>query len=333
MIHVDIDLNLWHRYLHILLIFLRLEGYTIELRHRWRFIGDWSSNFLFRRVVPDRLVFRNPQPGTRLVLTNRTDVPGALVVDADYFPLPGDARQGFRVPMPMADTAYLIGVHAHAAEDPETPRQRGIFFFGNMDSGAYGREEALALFGCMNRLRILDTIRRELPHRVHAPQEESDIGVKEGRDIVLMDRARHYIQPARLQEELARFDFFLAPSGVVMPLCHNLPEAMLAGCIPILQYGHLLDPPLIDGVDCLRFIDERGLVEALDRVRRMSSEEVIRMRKAVLAYHRKNMTPTAVVARLESIREGKIHLNGEQASVDVLRRKLQKAGLTGLALR
>jgi len=324
--HIDIRDNLWHRYLHILLIFLRVHGYAIELRHRWRFVGDWASSELFRRVRPDRITFSGPSRKSSLIISDRKDMPAALQLDADYFPLPGEVEHGYRVPMPMADSAYLIGVHAAPVRDAEETRQHAVFFFGNMESEAYSRSDALSLFGCMHRAQLLDFVKGAVPERVHEPSDAAGLEALGGKDIVLMDRARHYITPDRLPQTLSRFDFFLAPSGVVMPLCHNLTEALFAGCIPILQHAHLLDPPLEHGVHCLRFRDERELLAVLDQARDMTAQEVKRMRREVMRYYTAHLAPEAVVGRLEGMLPGRVRLNGEAASVSVLRHRLMQGG-------
>lgn len=320
--HIDIERNLWHRYLHILILFLQMSGYRVELRHRWRFMASWASSDLFRMLKGLRLVGRGPRASTDLVISDRKDIVGALVLDADYFDPLGTQPHGYRIPMPMADSAYLLGVHEHAPEI-DAPREHAIFFFGNMDRSAYARSEPRTLFGCMDRCRLLDLISNELPHRVHEPMDESSLAARGSRDIVLMDRSMHYIKPKDLPSVLARFDFFLAPSGVIMPLCHNLVEAMFAGCIPILQHPHLMDPPLIDGVNCLSFHDETSLVPALDRAKDLSASEVFAMRRAVRSYYDEHLAPARVVQRLEAQKQGYVRLNAELASVRMLDRKIR----------
>ena len=68
-------------------------------------------------------------------------------------------------------------------------------------------------------------------------------------------RKRFMLQLKRWLEALAKADFFLACPGVLMPLCHNVIESLVAGAIPILQYGSYLSPRLEDGINCLAFRD------------------------------------------------------------------------------
>ncbi|WKZ66357.1 MAG: hypothetical protein QY325_00190 [Flavobacteriales bacterium] len=328
---IDLRRNPWHRYLHILIIFLRMQGYAIRIRHRWGFLATWGSFDLFRRSGSGlQLTLSDHAGAADLFLTDDPDrTGGATVLDADYFGWPGRAMDGYAVPMPMADTVYLQGLHKRALPDARLPREHAIFFFGNMDRGSYGRPEPSAVFGCLSRMAALDLLRSRVPERVRDCRDLDEAQVTDGRDILLLDRAKRYIAPADLPDVLRRFDFFLGLSGVVMPLCHNLTEAMFAGCIPILQHPHLLQPALRDGEECIAFADAEGLITALERARSLTEEERIRMRSAVLRYYAEHLAPEAVVSRLTAQRGGRARLNGEQASTAILRARLQQAGITG----
>ncbi|MBK7384383.1 MAG: hypothetical protein IPI81_13805 [Flavobacteriales bacterium] len=330
-VYLDLRENLWHRYLHILVLFLMDQGYTVHLRHRWRFIASWASHDLFRRSGSFRLYcLREPDPGAWLI-TDRCTSRNHTLIDVDAFRIPGEDGQGLYVPMPMVDTRYILGLLKMPLPEAGPDRQRKVFFFGNMDRLAYTREEPSTVFGCFRRAELMDIIQRRFADHIHRPDTVAAIMADTERYIVLMDRHREYIRPKDLNGVLARFDFFLAPSGVVMPLCHNMIEAMFAGCIPILQHAHLLEPPLHDGIECLSFRDEEGLVSTLERIRSLDPATIKAMRSAVLEYCSKYLTPTAVIGSLEKLREnaGPIHLNGELASVERLRTRLDEQGIEG----
>ncbi len=317
---VDVRHNLWHRYLHILILFLRLGGYNVHIRHRYRFIGSWASYDLFRRSSFFRIVFRPlPPEEYHLRLTDRPMNGPHVLLDADYFDLPDAPRQGMRLPMVMADTFYIHGLHAQAAPEVERERERCLFFFGNMDRAAYDRPEPRSVFGCYTRIELFDMLRTKYTERVFEPDRLADVDDRGDRDIVLVGRQREYIPPTQLLQVLAGYDLFLAPSGVVMPLCHNVVEAMAAGCIPVLQYPHLMEPPLEHGVNCLAYSNAEQLHAILKRVPVLSALEIIAMRQQVLAYYQKYLTPEAVVAKLEAIRGNKalLRVNAEMLSTQL----------------
>lgn len=327
---IDLRENRWHRYLHILLLFFADQGFSVVLRHRWRFIGSWASHDLFRRSSLFRLRFDSERGENELLITDRPAAGKHLLLDLDYFLLPQESPNGTRVPMPMVDSQYIVGAHRRSWADTETVRRRAAFFFGNMDREAYQRPEPREVFGCFTRTELFDLLRAEHGDRVSEPTDLDGIDDQLDHDIVLLGRHKRYILPTELMGVLARFDFFLAPSGVVMPLCHNLVEAMFAGCIPILQHGHLMDPPLRNGIECLGFGDASQLTIALGRMRSMSNEDVLAMRKAVIRYCQEHLTPAAVIARLERTGwNGPLHLNGELASVMRLQQRMAERGIAG----
>ncbi len=328
----DIRTNHWHRYLHIFILFLLLEGYDVRVRHRWRSIGSWASHDLFRRSARFRLFLgpRRPAKGSWLITDH--DVPGPHVrLTADYYALPGTKEAGERLPMPLVDTQYIEGSYDHRPPDARERRQRGVFFFGNMDSAAYARQEVPAVFGCFTRAHLLEFVEARFAARIHHPLTVGAIAVSEGRDIVLAGRQHQYVRPKELLGVLSRFDFFLAPSGVVMPLCHNLIEAMCAGCIPILQHPHLMEPPLRNGVDCLAFRTEEELATILTDFPKFDESTVVAMRMNVLAYYQQHLTPHAVIGRLEKAGSELqvLRMNAELESTRLLQEKLRTAGIKG----
>lgn len=330
---IDVHENIWHRYLHIFLLFLRIRGYTVHVRHRWGFIGCWASFELFRLSSQHvRFYFRNAAiPAGAWLFTDRPTARPHVLLDADHFTIPGEVRSGFRVPMALFYTIYAHGIQDRFPVDPSAPRERVVFFFGNMDPKAYVRNEVQAVFGCFNRMHLLQLVRSEFADQVYEPHKLGALDARGERHIVLVDRAHAHIDTRNLLPILSRYDFFLAPSGVVMPLCHNLVEALCAGCIPILQHPHLMEPPLRHGVDCLSFTTEQELVELLRNVPMMDAGTVLQMRRNALAYYQRYLTPEAVVGEMEKqgAKLQRLLLNGEYVSVELLRKKLQAKGIEG----
>ncbi len=99
---------------------------------------------------------------------------------------------------------------------------------------------------------------------------------------------------------LARADFFLSPPGIVMPMCHNITEAMAVGTIPITNYPEWLDPPLRPGHDCLVFDDEDDLIATLKTALAMETGQIATMRAHVLDYYETHLRPEGFVGRIES---------------------------------
>lgn len=319
----DLRTNPWHRYLHILIIFFQKSGYRVLLRHRFGAIACWGANDLFKRSPDFHLVFTSRVPKDCLVITQGAAGQNKLHLTADYHDLPGESREGYRVPMPLVDSQYMRTDQWHRAVDPMPERERGVFFFGNMDASAYDRTAELRTFGCFTRTHVIQLLQERLAQHVRFPADRSLIAVEADRYVVLMDRGRSYIPPQELLSTLRRFDFFLALSGVVMPLCHNVVEAMCAGCVPILQYPHLMSPPLQHGVNCLSYSTEEELLSILERIPLMKKEEVAILRRNVCDHYDRYLTPEKVVARIasEAARGGILRLNAEQESTRILQER------------
>ncbi|MBL7982489.1 MAG: hypothetical protein JNL52_11855 [Flavobacteriales bacterium] len=190
-----------------------------------------------------------------------------------------------------------------------------------MDRTAYDRPEPRSVFGCFTRTELLDLLRTDHSDRVFEPETLAEVENRGLRDIVLLGRQREYIPPARLLDELSRYDLFLAPSGVVMPLCHNVVEAMAAGCIPVLQYPHLMEPPLEHGVNCLAFKNANELNDILEHIPLVSAMEIIAMRKRVLAYYQDHLSPQAVIGRMNALigTNTLLRVNAEMLSTQLFR--------------
>jgi hypothetical protein len=102
---------------------------------------------------------------------------------------------------------------------------------------------------------------------------------------------------------LAKADFFLSPPGIVMPMCHNIIEAMAVGTIPITNYPEWLDPPLRHGRECLAFDDEADLVAQLRLALTMDPALIEALRRGVIDYYERHLRPDGFVRRVEASTE------------------------------
>ncbi len=111
------------------------------------------------------------------------------------------------------------------------------------------------------------------------------------------------IESADWLPTLAKADFFLSPPGIVMPICHNIIEAMVIGTIPITNYPEWLDPPLRHGRECLAFDDEADLIAQLRRALTMTPGEIEALRRGVIEYYERHLRPDVFVRRVEASTE------------------------------
>jgi hypothetical protein len=175
----------------------------------------------------------------------------------------------------------------------EAKRPARIFFGGNTAAGKYDKNTIHDVYGMLTRREMLDVAVAAVP--AGDLQRPLDAAAwLESRDFhpfVLCETQHCRIPQQRWLEALGKADFFLACPGVGMPLCHNLIEALAAGCVPILQYAAYLSPPLRDRVNCLAFHDAGSLRELIAAVLAMSQEEIRALRANVRAHYQEFMAP------------------------------------------
>lgn len=85
-------------------------------------------------------------------------------------------------------------------------------------------------------------------------------------------------------DSVALADFFLCPPGIVMPMCHNIVEAMAIGTIPITNYPEWFNPPLQHLKDCIVFDSLEDLMLKLKIVQQMPSEQISLLKGAAIDY-------------------------------------------------
>ena len=187
-----------------------------------------------------------------------------------------------------------------SARDPTGKREARLFFGGNTEVGKYDKTLIRDTYGILSRREMLDVATRSFAEsEIHRPDGAATwLSSSEFHKFVLCETQHCEIPQDRWLEALGKADFFLACPGVGMPLCHNLIEALVAGCIPILQYSSYLSPPLENRFNCLTFEDSEGLREMLDTATSMDRREIAALRENVRNYHNAFLAPGRFSERL-----------------------------------
>ena len=168
----------------------------------------------------------------------------------------------------------------------------GVFFAGNQKS-RYGRESMHDEFGVMPRLEVLSILRRHFPDRIAA------IGSDGASDrIVLRNSATDPIAKADWMTTIASHQFFLCCPGSSQPVCHNAIEAMAVGAIPIIEYADRMHPRLRDGVNAICFRGREGLINAIERIDLMSSQQMQDLSTKVCEYFDEHLDGAKILKRL-----------------------------------
>lgn len=239
--------------------------------------------------------------------------PYDLITDRDA-PPPANARRVVKVSYEQRlcgsddELAFPVFVHPQIttkvslpfAYDVESPRPARIFFGGNTEQDKYDKDIIREIYHMLSRREMLaETIAAMTPGMIHRPKDAAEwLASSEFHPFVLCETQHCKIPQERWLESLSKADFFLACPGVGMPLCHNVIEALAAGCIPILQYAAYLPPPLEHGVNCLAFPDAAGLRNAISSALGMRPEEIQNLRAKVREYHDTFLAPGRFTKRL-----------------------------------
>lgn len=189
------------------------------------------------------------------------------------------------------------------------PRALRVLFAG--DSKAYVRDRVRYPGPKLPRLEVLNTLRQRLPEETLAVNGEVDIArlCESGftRKFVLSDSGSG-IAPSAWLPTLAQADFFLCPPGMVMPMCHNVVEAMSVGTIPLISYPEWLTPQLRHLHNCIAFDSRDDLVGKMRLALSMPAADVARMRANVIDHYESHLRPEVVVQALESRLEPEVTL-------------------------
>ena len=137
-----------------------------------------------------------------------------------------------------------------------------VFFSG--DTKNYTRNRVQYPKAKLPRLRVINTIRERMNENVVLIKDSAHLKSMMDRSYmnkcVLVDTDKTWVDDREWLENLSRSEFFLSPPGIVMPMCHNLVEAMAVGAIPITNYPEWFDPDLRHMETCIVFDSKEDLI-------------------------------------------------------------------------
>jgi hypothetical protein len=286
----------------------------LNLRNRSEYIYD-TRNLRFSL---------GPPKDVDLIVTDRAGVSNAIYVDTDYFGAK-EEESGLKLPFFMHPDVYHTRLY-EALPDlrDKTTRFVKVFLGGNLGE-VYDTNEMQDRFGLMNRSEVTKRVINWSEGKSGYFEIESSadadavLGGKAGADVVIMKQP--LVPLPKWMELLAASEFFLAPPGLLMPFSHNIIEAMAMGTIPITEYGHMFDPPLVHGETCLAFSSEHELRERIAEAMNMDAADIDRMRRNVVEYYDAHLSPEAVVSKIYERRKQleRIYLIAGHLSVAAMR--------------
>jgi hypothetical protein len=185
-----------------------------------------------------------------------------------------------------------------------------VFFSGDIEG--YTRNHIKYPGPKLPRLEVINTIRERLGERVLFVQDPETLARVLAGELadkcVILDTSALRVPDQDWLAALSKAEFFLAPPGIVMPMCHNSIEALAVGAVPIINYGEWFDPILESMRNCVAFDDKESLIDGLEAVLAMEEPQIAEMRKQAIAYYDAHLSSESFMASIESRVERKIEV-------------------------
>jgi hypothetical protein len=225
-------------------------------------------------------------------------------IKIDYDVLLGIELGGNIIPYLMHPNAYRKKTAHSAMSLRNNRRDIKLFFGGNISAGVYDKESSM-LPGNLTRRGITNALIDHFSDSgtVRVISEADSIlqmtGDNYSNNLFIFDATTARVGRNEWLPIISSCDFFLCLPGVLMPMSHNVVEAMSVGTIPILNYPEWMSPMPINRVNCLIYSTLHELYEVIDFVLNIDKNEIDKMRTGVLEYYDKYMDPATLVKSLE----------------------------------
>ena len=209
------------------------------------------------------------------------------------------------MPYPVHPLLSGAGLPQRMEKLRENEKRLRIFFSG--DTEGYTKNRIHYPNTKLPRLEVINTILDKLGSKTIHVKDASSLNQLFDSDFinscVIVDTSKFFVDPTDWLPGLSKADFFICPPGYVMPMCHNVIEAMAVGTIPIINYPEWFNPDLRHMENCIVFDDKDDLVKKINDVLDMEKQQVAEMRRSVIDYYENHLNPRKFVSDIES-REG-----------------------------
>jgi hypothetical protein len=301
----------WQSYFFILFSYLK-DNYNVYIIINFKSLGGISnhSQKLLRHPNLCGAFFHSGKKSYPLLTDTGASMQSACTkIDHNYF---SRASNSISIPFMMHPAQYLYSSYLNIENFRSSEKKIKILFAGNTEKNAYNNNKISSRFNVMTRYEVVSLIQEII-------EKDSIIlasAQKTFENILLDGSARSKmviaswewsskisinleakIKPEKWLPTLAASDFFLALPGITMPFSHNAVEAMSVGCIPILEYGNMFDPPLEDGINSIHF-DKSNLAKAINTALIMDDVKIKQISKNVIKYYDSYLRPESLVSSI-----------------------------------
>lgn len=314
---------IYTRYYYILSKYFLLCDYNVFVKKDLKLIyylnSELDASFLIKEK---KVIFGKPSKNINVIELDNE------IVSPDYFNFMIENKQEKAYHIPIGQHPFLYFKNFWNTNFVVNNRIQSLFMAGNFRQDIYSRDENNILFHVLSRLEIHDFLKEKgylKSFDYITPFNDYLLKCESNSIYIINRRLDSSIEPSMMRHTMGLFDFFFAMPGVVMPLCHNVIEAMSVGSIPFLQVGYAkaMRPPLMSGENCFTFNDFEDLEEKINNIFSKSKDEIEKVRRNVYDYYKNYLSPRVIVNEIVSGKYDKFYLMAEYHSVDLLKKDLK----------
>ena len=311
--------NLYHRFFYLLLKFYQLNGYQIYYPMNFSKFRNLRNGDHYLSLILKKDLLLNINHSLPVDYIEIRDEHFCADYFKNYFEYNNNESNAFHIPMGFHPNMYHLGLWNENI-DCEKQRLNALFCYGNFNDKAYLNIEK-TYFKVINRRKLYDFFSTQdcfilLKNKTHLTKI---INSKPVGRYIFAEKKVYTIPINEVRQTLSNFRYFLCCPGVVMPLCHNIIEAMSVGTVPVIQreYAEIMYPELQNEKNAIIFEDLNELnLKLKNRLFDISESEFELLSRNALTYYEENLAPAQVISKLnESLGKRKIYLNAEHRSV------------------
>lgn len=295
------------RYIFALMLYFKLSGFELYLKPKFSFLSTCAYGDYLRYIFSFLRIRKQRKIDYEYIITDDMDT----LTDSKHkksifinYENPLDITPDvIQMPFSFHPLIYIENktlTNEHLFELLTTLRKSikcyKIFFAGNYNHPFYNTL-ANTFPQYLNRNQLIETLLNKRSEKIITSLPNNQNSNFEDKIICIHSKASNLSQDNYLQT-IAQSHFFLCPPGFLMPFSHNLSEAMSCGTIPILEYNDLMNPPLIDKVNCIAFKGKDGLLQAVDYALKIDKETTEIMKNNVTYYYQKYLAPSSFISKI-----------------------------------
>jgi len=323
-----VQFNLKHnakRYLLTIIQYFLANGYHVKLFCSrslfWSIRSDLYSKKIFNSVGFSITLREYPKQKQTVLIADYELNYEAIYISYNYFSSK-EPKKAYRVPLSF-HPENLLGEYLETSliNSNKSPRNVKLFFIGNLTSEFYQNIQLKKSFDVMTLKEAIIAICENFDYtKLLVPNSIKQLykGFTDKMEIILCDGKANPVWNRDYFRLLEQSDFFLAASGVIMPQCHNIIEAMAAGCIPLIEYGDWFTPPLEHNVNAVIFKGTEDLIKKIKFILMLTEYDIQKLRLGVLKYYENNLTSKSVINQVLDRKYSELHLNSEGYSVGLM---------------